>query len=176
MGRSSSRQRIVEAAAAVLARDGAANLTLEAVAREAGVSKGGLLYHFPSKDAMIRGMLETVNHEFEAALESQPRDGKPGQFARAYINASFAFEEGLFPVVAGMLAAAANQPDLLEPLRDAFASWQVRLENDGLDPVRATVIRLAVDGLWFADLFSLATPHGPQRDRLREQLLELTRC
>ncbi len=175
MSRSSSRQRIVEAAAAVLSRQGAAHLTLEAVARQAGVSKGGLLYHFPSKDAMISGMLERVNAEFEQALEAQPKDGLPGQFARAYINASFAFEEGLFPVVAGMLAAAANQPELLAPLREAFASWQARLEVDGLDPVRATVIRLAVDGLWFADLFSLATPLGPQREALREQLLEMTR-
>ena len=36
---------------------GVAKLTLEAVAKEAGVSKGGLLYHFSNKEALIEGMI-----------------------------------------------------------------------------------------------------------------------
>ena len=45
-----TRKSILEAASRVTAREGALNLTLEAVAKEAGVSKGGLLYHFPAAD------------------------------------------------------------------------------------------------------------------------------
>ena len=43
------RQAILEAAERVVTEAGAAHLTLDAVAGKAGVSKGGLLYHFPSK-------------------------------------------------------------------------------------------------------------------------------
>jgi AcrR family transcriptional regulator len=55
-----TKERILEAATNVVARDGSNKLTLEAVAAEAGVSKGGLLYHFPSKRALLEGMLEVM--------------------------------------------------------------------------------------------------------------------
>ena len=47
---------------------GISGLTLEAVAREAGVSKGGLLYHFPSKEALISGMIGRLVEGFTEAL------------------------------------------------------------------------------------------------------------
>ena len=53
----SSRERILAAAVQVALREGVSAMTLEAVAREAGVSKGGLLYHFASKDELIAAML-----------------------------------------------------------------------------------------------------------------------
>jgi len=53
-----ARDRILEAADQLVAAQGASNLTLDAVAQAAGLSKGGLLYHFPSKDALLMGMLD----------------------------------------------------------------------------------------------------------------------
>ena len=58
--RGDTRKRLLDAAAVVVRRDGAQALTLDAVAAEAGVSKGGLLYHFKTKrellDAHARGL------------------------------------------------------------------------------------------------------------------------
>lgn len=51
--RDRSRDDILAAARAVLLRDGMAAVTLEAVAREAGMSKTGLYYYFSSKEALI---------------------------------------------------------------------------------------------------------------------------
>ena len=51
--RDRSRDDILAAARAVLLRDGIAAVTLEAVAREAGMSKTGLYYYFSSKEALI---------------------------------------------------------------------------------------------------------------------------
>jgi AcrR family transcriptional regulator len=53
-----TRARIRVAAAKVIERDGAGHLTLEKVAAEADLSKGGLLYHYPSKDALLQGLLD----------------------------------------------------------------------------------------------------------------------
>ena len=50
---SPSKQRLLKAAAEITALDGAANLTLDKVAERAGVSKGGLLYHYPNKQALL---------------------------------------------------------------------------------------------------------------------------
>jgi AcrR family transcriptional regulator len=58
--RSSSRERILDAAAELVRELGAAKLTLDAVAERAELSKGGLLYNFPSKDALLQGMLERI--------------------------------------------------------------------------------------------------------------------
>lgn len=61
---------ILDAAEAVIREDGAAGLTIEAVARKAGVSVGGLQYSFRSKDALIAGMFERWGREYEADLTS----------------------------------------------------------------------------------------------------------
>ena len=55
-----TRDRILAALRALLAEGGTDAVTLEAVAARAGVSKGGLLYHFPSKAALYTGLLERV--------------------------------------------------------------------------------------------------------------------
>ena len=46
-------------------RDGVARLTLEAAAAEAGLSKGGVLYHFPTRDALVAGMVSKIIEEFD---------------------------------------------------------------------------------------------------------------
>lgn len=64
----STRERILLGANVVALRDGIQNLTLEAVAEEAGLSKGGLLYHFPSKEALVAGLVDYFTERFEQLL------------------------------------------------------------------------------------------------------------
>ncbi len=72
--RGAARREIQDAARAVLLRDGVPGLTLEAVAREAGVTKQGLLYHFASKEALVFEFLleewEREAGEIAVAVES----------------------------------------------------------------------------------------------------------
>lgn len=73
-----SRAEILEAARQVILRGGITAATLEAVAREVGVSKAALYYYYPSKDALlfelIFGALETHAHSVDAAVD-QAKDG-----------------------------------------------------------------------------------------------------
>ncbi len=55
-----SAAQIVQAAIRVLARQGYARTSLMDIAREAGMSKGAVHYHFPTKDALIQVVLETA--------------------------------------------------------------------------------------------------------------------
>jgi len=73
-----------------------ARLTLDAVAREAGLSKGGLLYHFPSKNALIAGMTATLLEDFEGEVRrrSGADDEEPGRWLRAYVLATADDEPG----------------------------------------------------------------------------------
>jgi AcrR family transcriptional regulator len=56
--RVSSYDAIIDAAGAVVVEAGASHMTLDAVAAKAGVSKGGLLHHFPTKVALLEAMIK----------------------------------------------------------------------------------------------------------------------
>ena len=162
-------------------RDGVGHLTLEAAAHQAGLSKGGVLYHFPTRDALVAAMVARIIEQFEEDIaaylpeEGAPGHGGPGAFTRAYVRATMApISEGEERLGAALLAAAAAEPALLVPLQDAAESWQARLVDDGLDPTTATVIRMACDGLWLCDLFGLASPRGDLRAAMADSLESMT--
>ncbi|MCJ7985556.1 TetR/AcrR family transcriptional regulator [Priestia sp. OVL9] len=74
---------ILLAATQVVQRDGVGKLTLEKVAKEAGVSKGGLLYHFSSKDELIKQMLYSVTKKYDDGLNVQvEHDDSPGKWSQ----------------------------------------------------------------------------------------------
>src|SRR3712207_7648257 len=92
-GSISTRDGILLAADRVVVEGGVSGLTLEAVAREAGISKGGLLYHFPSKEALISGMVGRLVDGFTEALGrelAREKGSASGRWLRAYARASFA--------------------------------------------------------------------------------------
>jgi AcrR family transcriptional regulator len=167
-----TRRRLLDAATALVRRDGARALTLEAVAAEAGVSKGGLLYHFKTKrdllDAMLEGWLEEFETEIEAASE--------GNFAAGWVRASdvSGWAAADRAIEFGFLAAMVEEPATLEAVRERYSEWMGRLTAGSDDPVRATLARLAADGLWLADLLGLAPPTGDLREKVLERMLDLT--
>jgi AcrR family transcriptional regulator len=176
-GSTSTREAVLRAASRVVAEEGVSGMTLEAVAREAGVSKGGLLYHFPSKEALIGGMIGRLIEGFEDALGRELRrekGGGSGRWSRAYARASFTEDRWYLQVSAGLLAAVAEDPALLDPLRKRYEDGQRWAERDGIDPALATLVRLAADGLFFAELLDFAPPEGELRRRVLEALLSLT--
>ncbi|GGO33048.1 MULTISPECIES: TetR/AcrR family transcriptional regulator [Streptomyces] len=171
------RNRLLNAAERLLVKQGVDAIRLEAVAAEAGVSKGGLLYHFPTKLALVQGVVERLADRFEEVLPGP--DAPPGAYARAWLDASIPPEapEGestpsdSVPVA---LLAAANGPEVLGILQGRYQVWQERLERDGLPPGVATLVRMAVDGWWTARLLGLADPKGEQHVQLRRLVHDLT--
>ena len=174
MARGDTRRHLLEAAAAVVRRDGAQALTLDAVAAEAGVSKGGLLYHFGSKRDLLDGMVAGWLEEFGAEIASAEAD-EDTSFAQAYVRASdiSGWPGSERASEFGLLAALAAEPGVLASARGHYGEWQARLAEEGSDPVDATVARLAADGLWLADLLGLAPPEGELRERVIARMLAL---
>jgi AcrR family transcriptional regulator len=176
--RATRREELLACARRVVLRDGAANLTLDAVARESGVSKGGVLYHFPTKEALVTGMLEIMTKSFENEVARRHAEAPPaaGSWLRAYLGASLDEEQYSADMLASLVAALAMNPELLQPLRDRAQAWQKRATHDGIDETEATLLRLAIDGLWFADLFGLAPPRGRLRARILQRLEAMTKA
>jgi AcrR family transcriptional regulator len=176
---------ILTAAERVALRDGVLHLTVEAVAREAKLSKGGVLYHFATKESLIQAMLDRLIQYCEREIaQHQQNDAAPGRWTRAYVRKTLAPlttypGEAAFPkskeVGAGLIVAAATNPKLLEPLRKRFRTWQRAIERDGISPTRATVVRLAVDGLWLADVLGIWSLSDKLRRQVLNELIRLTR-
>lgn len=162
---SETKKKLLEAATRVVREKGASYLTLDAVAKQAGVSKGGLLYHYPNKTALLTAMVTHLNDSFERAIAEQTANGMT--WLAAYVAMSFDPQHSQVAESAGMLAAVANDMSLLEPLAQRYKTLQQQLEADSSDPDLATVVRLAADGLWFTELFGIS----PLTDERRSQVL-----
>ena len=176
-----ARERLLNAAEARLLATGPSGLVLDAVAGDAGISKGGLLYHFPSKQALVEGlcqrMLDHLDRELASLSAADPEEA--GAWTRAYLTSTVT-EEGKpannsAQLMAGVLACLGRDSSLLEEVRARFARWHRRLESDGIDPTTATLVRLAADGLWLSALLGLPRLDAQSGADAIRALRELTR-
>lgn len=177
LSRPARRDQLLEAAERIVRRDGVGRLTLDSVAIEAGTSKGGLLYHFATREALITAMVERHVAAFTATLEAaMAADPVPrGRWTRAYLHATAgpSASAGDAATATGLLAAMASNPALADPLRERYAAWRAEVAHDGLPEADAMIVALAADGLWMADLLGFAAPAGEHRARILARLQQL---
>ncbi|MCF6469177.1 TetR/AcrR family transcriptional regulator [Nonomuraea sp. MG754425] len=138
------RDELLDAAEDLLCDQGSTALTLAAVADRAGVSKGGLLYHYGSKEALIKGMVERLIEDFDGLLAAQPGDTYTERYLSATLAAVRSGRLRRWAVVTG----ASGNLFLLAPLREAMARWHREELANEPDPVAAQIVRLACEGLW----------------------------
>jgi AcrR family transcriptional regulator len=169
MARPSRRAELLDAAVAVIRRGGAQALTLDAVAAESGTSKGGVLYHFASKRALVDGLIVRWLDDFEARLDDHEN------VAAGYVLACDLESAGPDVTASefGLLAALIEEPRALEAVRERHRAWMGRMLGGGLSRDDAWLVRLAADGLWYADLLGIAAPEGEDRRRLIGRLVAL---
>jgi AcrR family transcriptional regulator len=171
-----TRDRILEAGYAIAGQSGVAAVTLDAVADRAGVSKGGLLYHFPSKEALVSGMVDGLCRSFAELADAAARaDPEPaGRSARAYLAASAGelWQSSRWLALVGALMIS---PGLLDSWRAWVVAGRAADEAENADPVAAAVVRLAADGLWLAGVLGLPPPDQQLRAAVLAELDQMTR-
>jgi AcrR family transcriptional regulator len=138
------RDELLDAAEELLCDQGSAALTLSAVADRAGVSKGGLLYHFSSKEALIKAMVERLIDDFDQLMAAQSGDTYTERHLRATLVAVRSGRLRRWAVVTG----ASGNLFLLAPLREAMTRWHREALDDEPDPLASQIVRLACEGLW----------------------------
>ncbi|MGE4553663.1 MAG: TetR/AcrR family transcriptional regulator [Desulfovibrionaceae bacterium] len=171
------RARLLKAAGDVVAERGLAGMTLDGVARRAGVSKGGLTHHFPNRRALVEAMVDDLLTGFEHAMASHLAvDPDPrGRFTRAYILTMAA--PALLPRdnrIRGAFALAMSQD---ETLARRWRDWlHARIANYGEDAASAQgrVIRYAVDGLWLEACSGTCLNAPEERETVVAHLVALT--
>ncbi|MBF9057489.1 MULTISPECIES: TetR/AcrR family transcriptional regulator [Rhodobacterales] len=152
-----AHDEILDAARAVVARDGPGCLTIEAVAREVGMSKGGVLYNFPSKLALLEGLMHQMIAAFEQSFFEfrDAASGQPNPTLRALVGAFGHFERFDPDISMAIMIAAAEAPALMTPVNRLIEGYTGRVLEETADPASALVILAALDGLRFQHLMRL---------------------
>lgn len=177
MGQSlETRKKLIGAASAIIKERGVGGFTLDAVAKHAGVSKGGLLHHYPSKDALISGIIEEEMQRFKEQLQIryEQTEKKPGDLLRAYIQMSEQPYDDLIGFF-GIMAAIGINPRLLDLVKREQMELNDRLLQDAEGVQEAHLILMTLDGLLYNDLFNLITLDGSKRHAIILQLLNMIR-
>jgi AcrR family transcriptional regulator len=141
-----TRTRLLDATRQILVERGAGQLTLDAVAELAGVSKGGLLYHFPSKSALIEGLAERLRDYTAANVRRAAEDGAVRTFLETSRPGGVEAEHywAVFSALRSGIEVSQETRDLVQ---EVFSVWSDALRAEVDDPVLADIIRLVGDGL-----------------------------
>lgn len=171
-----TRDSILDAAEKVVADLGARRLTIDAVVERSGFSKGGVLYHFPNKTALLDGMVCRLVQSFEGKLaEAETIAHQAGEPVQPHIaKAMSAKDEHQKQVAQALLAAISEEPHLLGPAHDLLRGVDQRFIEGSSDPVLSQIIMLALDGLHHRALlgFDVFTPEI--REAIRARLIDMT--
>jgi AcrR family transcriptional regulator len=175
----STRDALLDAFVAVVNERGERAATLEAVAVEAGVSKGGLLYHFGSKKDLVEGVVERIRGlavEY-AELLATDAEGVVGAFIRTSLTTGTPFDNSYIALT--RLAQSGIYPEARDALLAIESEWARMVESEVGDPAVARLVMLVSDGLYYNSALFPALPsasHGASLDDVIAAIGDLVRA
>lgn len=175
-----SKEKILDACVHLVEEVEGAELTLETAARAAGLTKPGLMYHFPTKEALMLGVIEHLTGKWKAAmLEALDNIGVTFEQAtaaeriRAYVEAAASHRFGRADFA--ILSDAAYRPTLIAAWERSVEKWfESPTDMPAAERARLAVARLAADGLWMAEATNLFAPDDEDRAEVISLLRSLT--
>jgi AcrR family transcriptional regulator len=176
---SNARDKILDATEKVILRDGPQGVSIDAVLVESGMSKGGFFHHFPSKAALLGGLLERLL-AVVAAQAAASMQGDLRRHARS-LRAKIALTFDIPPaegarrraLVLALLAGAMESPAVVAHVRKANQTALATADAEGLDRGIALCVEFALDGYFLAESFKTTKLDDDDRDALRATLLDL---
>lgn len=171
---SGTRERILAAVRTLLVRGGPDAVTLDAAAAQAGVSKGGLLYHFPTKASLFVGVLSQMRDRVVDDMAARTKDRDP---ARAFLEYGVPVDdEDAFAValIAAVHNGQASDPETRALLLDGFRAWEQPMLDAVDDPIRAEIIRLVGNGIYLSAISGLPLPDPDLLDAVIGRLTDGT--
>ena len=169
------RRALLDEAARITLEQGLSKVTFQAVADAVGVTKGGVMHHFATKDALILAVFYDAMAKFEAEVNAaMAKDPVSyGSFTRAYIDATISLgEKGQAEFNSQATLYVLMLRDRM--LRERWAEWS----NEQLKKYAATdnsetlcMVRLVADGIWLSDFSGIDIS---DKASIRERLINMT--
>lgn len=166
------REAVLDAAQTVVTRDGAARMTLEAVAAQAKISKASVLYDYKTKEALIKALIERrVETEETRLRQIMDRIGPvPDAAIRARIaTASRSVTDEDRAAALSLCTTLAQDADLRKPIQDVLRRHIGTVLETSEHPRGALLAFLAIEGLMSLEWLGLhAWPEGEREALLSE--------
>ena len=161
---SKTKELILEVAREIAAEKGVGQLTLEAVADRAGISKGVLLYHFPGKKELIIALMDSYVSHLSAELESatEPFKSHPQALVLGFIHWYKKFN--------GIAAVQSFDPQLMEPLHNWYRQLFEKIRNSGPASLDTATAIMAIEGLFMLSLYNLDQLTTEEKSRIIQHI------
>ncbi|MFL0566304.1 TetR/AcrR family transcriptional regulator [Microbacterium sp. 179-I 1D1 NHS] len=155
-----ARESVLDAFEAALIDGGARGATMDAVAAAAGVSKGGLLYHYATKEALEAALIERMRRLVDADVEDMLRspDGIVAAFVRTSVQSDTPLDRAM---VATSRLAQTGHDAASVALRDVRRVWEDALRPHTRDESALQLVLLVSDGLYFNSALATTGVPGP---------------
>jgi len=171
------RRLILDTTKQIILDYGLRALTLDGVAEKADISKGGLLYHFPNKESLIKGLAQYIfdqfSNQFYKYAENDPDE--TGKWTRSLIKASKYDLEHNGDLNAAILATSSLKPDIAKRISKSYDIILEKLEDDKINPITANIIRFALDGIYYSKMLNIAPLEKEKINEVIQPLLEMTK-
>jgi AcrR family transcriptional regulator len=141
-------QRLLDAAFAAFAEHGADDVSLEEIARQAGVGIGTLYRHFPTRQALLEAVYRDQVDAMRAKADELLRSDSPGEALAEWLRALAAFSSTKRSLTSALLETLGKDSEVLsacssviwgaadELLDRAKQAGAVRADADGRDLIR----------------------------------------
>ena len=169
----SARDSILDAFEDLLVTEGERAATLDAVAARASVSKGGLLYHFKSKDALAEALLDRLSQLVAADLDAMRTD--PRGASAYYVETSVLAASALDRALIATARLSQEMPRARETLQDIHRAWYELILGEVGNRGIARAIMLIGDGLYYNAVLAgaVGAVEVTTTDAERAELLEV---
>lgn len=172
--RNSNRETLLDAAQAIVTERGVPAMTLENVAALAGVTKGGLIYHYKTRELLLQALIERIVEQIESRYQAEA--AKQGQTLEALLIAmiddTFAMSAVDKVLMRNLLAAVSNYPNQLGPVQRMYERVISSITRQGEHSGLALMVSCALDGLVFLELLNIKLFSKDERARMRQALID----
>lgn len=149
-----AREKVLDAFEDVILTEGERAATMDRVAAQAGVSKGGLLYHFASKVALEEALIERMDRLVAVDMKEMLED--PAGPVAAFIRTSAQTGDELDRVITAVGRLATNGSPLSgEAIRNLRTVWHDTLQPFVPTEVGLQLILLVSDGVYFNNALAI---------------------
>lgn len=154
--RSIDRDKVLDAAEALVIEKGAAELSFESVARAAGITKGGVQYCFGTKENLIRSMIQRWGESFDAdVMDRAGADLSARSVIRGHLEATRDSDAAEYSRSAAMMTALLQRPEQVTATRDWYTRRLASLDLTKKADRNAALAFLAGEGAFMLRTFGL---------------------
>ena len=168
-------EHILDAVERLVCVEGIRKLTIDAVATEAGMSKGGVLYNFRSKRELLLGVIRRVVCEVRertyALSDELKEQGATCPVLRASFQIYKEYREKTAPKA--LFALAVQEPDLIAEIQDVSTEFGRVISNEISDPILGHMCLLIIDGLYYRQALDIENYGTGEIDELIDRVLEI---